>query len=399
MKRLLINIFIKNKNDLKNPTVRRKYGVLASVFGIFSNIVVCILKIVVGAMFGLISLIADGLNNLTDASSSIISFIGFKLSSKPADKEHPFGHARIEYIASFIISLIVAIVGLELIISSFEKMLLLESAVNDLKTIIITSVVLVISILVKIYQCYFNRSIGKLIESTSLIATSIDSRNDVISTTVILIGLIISYFSGINLDAFLGIAVGIFILISGFKLIIETINPLLGETPSKEVVKSLKDIVLSYDEILGIHDLQIHIYGPSYTFATLHVEVDSSKDILETHDMIDNIEKNCYEKLHIHTVIHMDPVVINDPYTEKVKLDFEQIIDSIDLPLSMHDFRVVKGPTHTNVVFDIVVPHDKKISDEELINLIKQKAKEISPIYQCIIEIDQDYSDFLSEIE
>lgn len=399
MKKLLINLFIKNKDDLSNPIVRKKYGILASIFGIVSNIIVCLLKISAGIIFGLISLVADGLNNLTDASSSIISFIGFKLSSKPADKEHPFGHARIEYIAGFIISLLVAIVGLELVISSFEKLLLWEEAINDLNTIIVTSVILVISILIKLYQCYFNRSIGKLINSTSLIATSVDSRNDVISTSVILLGLIISYFTGFNLDAILGIAVGIFILISGFKLIVETINPLLGEMPSKEVVKSLKDIVLSYEEVLGIHDLQIHAYGPSYTFATLHVEVDSSLDILKTHDTIDNIEKICYERLKIHTVIHMDPVVVNDPYTESVKKEFEQIIKSINIPLSMHDFRVVKGPTHTNVVFDVVVPHNKKISDLELIDIIKQKAKEVSPIYQCVIEIDQDYSDFLSEVE
>lgn len=399
MKKLLIKLFIKDKDNIESPIVRKKYGFLASIFGIVSNLIICAFKITLGLLFGLISLVADGMNNLTDASSSIISFIGFKLSSKPADKDHPFGHARIEYIAGFIVSLLVALVGVELIMSSVEKLFLWEEAINDPKTLIITVIVLVFSIGAKLYQCFFNYSIGKKINSTSLKATSIDSRNDAISTFVILIGLIISYFTGFNLDSFLGIAVGIFVLISGFKLIIETANPLLGEKPEKELVKALTDKILSYDEILGIHDLQIHTYGPSYTFATLHVEVDSEKDILTTHDTIDNIEKACYEALHVHTVIHMDPVVVNDPYTEEVKKDFDGIIKSIDLPLSIHDFRVVKGPTHTNVVFDVVVPHKKKISDEKLIELIKEKAKEKSPIYQCVIEIDQDYSDFLSDLE
>ena len=399
MKKLLIKLFIKNKDDIENPLVRKKYGVLASVFGIISNLIICAFKITIGLLFGLISLVADGMNNLADASSSIISFIGFKLSSKPADKDHPFGHARIEYISGFIVSLLVALVGVELIMSSFEKLFLWEEAINDPKTIIITIIVLIFSILAKLYQCFFNRSIGKKINSTSLIATSVDSRNDAISTIVILLGLIISYFTGFNLDSFLGIAVGIFILISGFKLIIETANPLLGEKPDKELVKALTDKILSYEGILGIHDLQIHTYGPSYTFASLHVEVDASEDILTTHDTIDNIEKACYESLHVHTVIHMDPVIVNDPYTEIVKKDFDIIINSFDLPLSIHDFRVVKGPTHTNVVFDLVVPHKKKISDEKLVELIKEKAKEISPVYQCVIEIDQDYSDFLSTLE
>ena len=399
MQKLLINIFIKDKDNIENPHVRRKYGLLASIFGIASNIIVSILKIVVGIIFNLMSFVADGLNNFTDASASIISFIGFKLSSKPADKEHPFGHARIEYIAGFIVSLLVAIVGIELIISSIEKMLRFEEAINDQNSFILSCIVLLFSIFIKVYQYFFNISIAKKINSTSLKATASDSRNDVIATSVILIGLIITYFTNLNLDAYLSLAVGIFILVSGFKLIIETANPLLGEKPDKKLIKNINDFILTHKEILGTHDFQMHSYGPSYTFASLHVEVDSKQDILEIHDIIDNIEKECFEKFNVHTVIHMDPVVLNDPYTNEVKKDFEKIISEIDIPLSMHDFRVVKGPTHTNVVFDLVVPHEKKISDEEIKKIVSLKAKEITPRYQCVIEIDQDYSNFLIEEE
>ena len=399
MQKLLIKLFIKNKDDLNNPDVRRSYGTLASIFGIVSNLLVSALKIVFGVLFSLISLVADGMNNLTDGASSLISLIGFKLSSKPADKDHPFGHARIEYLTGFIVSFLVALVGLELIITSIEKILLFEPPLKDEKTFIISLIVLIISILIKLYQCLFNLSIGKKIKSTSLIATASDSRNDVISTAVILLGLIISYFFHINLDGYLGTLVGLFILISGFKLIIETADPLLGQKPDKELVKSLVNIITSHNMILGIHDLQVHSYGPNLFFASLHVEVDASLDILLIHDEIDNIEKECFEKLSINTVIHMDPVVLNDPYTDKVHNDFINIINKFDMNLSIHDFRIVKGPTHTNVLFDIVVPHDKKIKDEKLKELIQEYASEINKEYICVIGIDQDYSDFLSQEE
>ena len=299
---ILIKLFIKNYKDVNNPQVRQKYGNLASIFGIISNFFICVLKLIFGLLFNLISLIADGFNNLSDAGSSLVSLIGFKLSSKPADKDHPYGHARIEYIAGLAVSIIISILGVQLITNSisgiidnfnkpFQKMEQIE--------FIITIVVLSISILVKIFQGLFYKKIGKRISSLALIATSTDSRNDVLATSFVLVGIIISQCCSFYIDGYLGCIVGIFILISGFKLIKETSNPLIGEKVDDELVKKLVHKILSYDGVLGIHDLQIHNYGPKTYYASIHVEVDASKDILSTHDMIDNIEK---EILHEYRV-------------------------------------------------------------------------------------------------
>lgn len=360
MTKLLIKLFVKNNKEVNNPKVRRSYGTLASIVGIVSNTILCILKLIIGFLSGMISITADALNNLTDASSSIVSLIGFKISGKPADKSHPFGHARMEYITGFMVSIVVAVLGIELIFTSIEKIF---SPDPVLKNIFWPIVILVIAVFAKIYQALFNFKVGKIIQSTSLKATAVDSRNDVIATTVVIIGLVISYFTNFNLDGYLGAAVGAFILISGVKLIFETAQPLLGQKPEENVVKSFVELITSFDGILGLHDLQIHSYGPNCIFASCHVEVDAAKDILVSHDLVDNIEKACLEKLKINTVLHMDPVVLNDPLLDKIKTEVKTIIDNYDIKLSMHDFRIVTGPTHTNIVFDIVVPFSKNKSD------------------------------------
>lgn len=396
MTKLLIKLFVKNNKEVNNPKVRRSYGTLASIVGIVSNTILCILKLIIGFLSGMISITADALNNLTDASSSIVSLIGFKISGKPADKSHPFGHARMEYITGFMVSIVIAVLGIELIFTSIEKIF---SPDPVLKNIFWPIVILVIAVFAKIYQALFNFKVGKIIQSTSLKATAVDSRNDVIATTVVIIGLVISYFTNFNLDGYLGAAVGAFILISGVKLIFETAQPLLGQKPEENVVKSFVELITSFDGILGLHDLQIHSYGPNCIFASCHVEVDAAKDILVSHDLVDNIEKACLEKLKINTVLHMDPVVLNDPLLDKIKTEVKTIIDNYDIKLSMHDFRIVTGPTHTNIVFDIVVPFSKNKSDINIVNEISTLINKLNPSYYAVINVDQEYSDYIKEIK
>ncbi len=397
MTKLFIKLFIKDYKNIQDANVRRKYGNLASIVGIISNIFICLFKLIVGLIFGLISLVADGFNNLTDASSSIISLIGFKLSSKPADKDHPYGHARIEYIAGFIVSIIVVVLGIQLIVQSVTDIINnfnqpFEKLNNTF--FIITIVVLCISILAKIFQGLFYHNIGKIISSKTLQATAIDSRNDVISTSVVLIGIIISQIFNFYIDGYLGLAVGLFICYSGIKLIKETSDPLISETPDKELVKNLISKVKSYPDILGIHDLQIHAYGPSTYFATMHVEVDASKNILETHDLIDNIEKECQKEFNVLTTLHMDPVIVNDPFTSQMKSIIIPLVMQNDCILSVHDFRIVKGPTHINIVFDVIVKQETKKTDATVKEEIEQSIVALDSKYIPVITIDHDFTQY-----
>lgn len=403
MIKLLTKLFIKNSNDVKNQKVRSAYGTLASLFGIISNFLICVMKFVVGLIFNIISITADAVNNLADASSSLVSLIGIKLSNKPADNDHPFGHARIEYIAGFIVAILVAALGLILVFTSVNDIInvAIGKTVNEkmnLTEFIITIVILSVAILLKIYQAFFNYTIGKKINSSVLKATAIDSRNDVISTSVVLIGTIISYFfvlDKVSLDGILGVLVGGFIGISGYKLIIETADPLLGKSPDLETVNAFTKKVMSYENILGIHDLQMHSYGPNCIFATCHVEIDSKIDVLESHDLIDNIERDCLEDLKIFTTIHMDPVVLNDPFQDELKVMVLECIKEFPFPCSIHDFRIVKGTTHTNIVFDLLVPMNEKLNDNQIKNLIVNRIKTINESYYVYPTIDRDYTNRL----
>ena len=390
----LTKLFIKDHNNIQDPNVRRKHGNFASIFGIISNLFVCSFKIIFGLIFNLISLIADGINNLTDAGSSIVSLIGFKLSSKPADKDHPFGHARIEYIAGFIVSILICILGIQLITNSISDIVdnfFVEYQKPNLTEFIITITLLIIAIIIKIFQGLVYHSIGKKINSTTLKATALDSRKDVISSAAVLVGFIISYIFNFYTDGYLGFLVGLFILYSGFKLIKETSDPLIGEKIDPELVKKFLCTINSYQDILGTHDLQIHAYGPDTYYASIHVEVDASKDILSTHDLIDNIEKELYFKFKIITTIHMDPVVLNDPYTDEVKNLVIPEIEKLPYIQNVHDFRVVKGPTHTNIIFDIVVKHETKHTDEQIKKEVKSLIANINETFNSVITIDHDY--------
>ncbi len=403
MIKLLSKLFIKDYQNINSKEVRKKYGIIASLFGIISNFIICGMKFIVGIIFNIISITADAVNNLTDASSSLVSLVGIKLSSKPADNDHPFGHARIEYIAGFIVAIIVSALGIILVYNSVINIVDVATGKKvitkmSLTEFIITVSILAIAILLKLYQAYFNYTIGKKINSTVLKATAVDSRNDVISTSVVLIGTIIAQFVNlgrVSLDGILGTLVGVFIGISGYKLIIETADPLLGKSPEPELINEFTKKVTAHKDILGIHDLQMHSYGPNCIFATCHVEIDSTIDVLKSHDLIDNIERECLNDLKIFTTIHMDPIVLNDPFQNELKKEVIQIISEFNFPCSIHDFRIVKGETHTNLVFDILVPMNEKLSDIQIKNMLVEKIKNLNNSYFAFPTVDRDYTNRL----
>lgn len=390
MQKLLVRLFIKDYKNTNNPLVRAKYGTLSGIVGIISNIILCTIKIFLGIISGSLSIMADGINNLTDAGSSIITLIGFKLSSAPADDDHPFGHERIEHITGLIISFIILIIGFNLGRESITK-LINGSSTNEIS--ILTIIIMVISICIKLWQSLFYKKMAKAINSDALVASSKDSLNDCISTTTVIIGLIIFKFTNwIPIDGILGILVAIFIFASGIKMVFETINPLIGTMPSKEEIDTISEKILSYDGVIGIHDLVIHQYGNCTKFVTVHVEVPSDEDITKTHDIMDNIERDFRKNLNIDLTIHMDPVDIKNPKTLELKKIVNTLIKEISPELSIHDFRVVFGDTHTNLLFDIAMPVKFKLTPSDLRELVKLKIKEIDEKFEVIIQIDQLYN-------
>lgn len=384
----LIKTFIKDYHKTEDRNVRILYGKFSSWVGIFCNILLFIGKLIAGTISGSVSIIADAVNNLSDASSSIISLFGFKLSSRPADEEHPFGHGRYEYLSGLMVSFLIMVIGLELFQTSIEKII----HPTDVHFHIFICVIMLASIAVKLWMAAFNRKIGKLIHSQTLIATAADSRNDVISTTAVLLAAIISHFTHLNLDGIMGLGVAIFILYSGFGLTKETLDPLLGKAPDPEFVKAIKTKILSYPGILGTHDLIIHDYGPGRQFASVHVEMAAEEDSLKCHDLIDNIERDFKDEFHLHMIIHYDPIITNDSSVNNLRRWISEEVKKIDPALSIHDLRIVPGTTHTNVIFDCVVPSSIPISDDEIIRFISTAVSEKYPGYICIITIDSSFA-------
>lgn len=390
MKNILAKLFIKNYKDYQNSNVRNAYGKLCGVVGIVTNLLLCLVKIITGILISSVAILADGINNLSDAGSSIITLLGFKLSSIPADSDHPFGHQRIEYISGMIVSFIILIIGVLLMKTSIEKIFSPSEAIPQ-KQVLITMIILAIAILIKLWQSLFYKRNGKLINSTTLIATSQDSLNDCISTSVVLFSMIISYiFPSVILDGYMGVIVSIFIIISGIGLIKETISPLIGEAPTREFIDEIADRILNYDGIIGIHDLVIHTYGPAKTFITVHAEVDANVDIRISHDIIDNIEHDFMDKSNINLVIHMDPVDLRCEETRKLKSVATDVLGTISPELRFHDFRIVKGPTHTNIIFDVVVPIGFEMTNESLKKEIDLKFKEVDEKYNTVVTVDQE---------
>ncbi len=388
MLKALIKIFIKDSDNVTDVKVREKYGVLCGAYGIFLNVLLFAGKFFAGILSQSIAMTADAFNNLSDAGSSLISVIGFKLAGQKPDVKHPFGHGRIEYLSALAVSAVIVVMGYELGKESVGKILHPE----ELSFSWISVVILVASILVKFYMAFYSKRIGKKINSEVLLATSTDSLSDTISTAVVLVATLVHFFFDIHLDGFCGLAVGVLIVIAGLKAAKETVSPLLGEMPDPEFVAEVEKIVMSHTGIVGIHDLIVHNYGPGRVMITLHAEVPSTGNINELHDIIDNAEAELMLKLNCHATIHMDPVEIGNPETDRLKAVVKSVVNDIDERMSIHDFRVVIGPSHTNIIFDTVVPYDVKLSDSEIVSQIKKKVLELEPMHFCVINIDRMYT-------
>lgn len=387
MGNFLFRKFIRDYENVKNPKVRDSYGKLAGVVGIISNLILCAMKMFIGIISGSIAIAADAVNNLADASSSVITLIGFKLASMPEDKEHPYGHARIEYIAGMVVSLIIIVVGVELGKGSVEKILNPEPL--DFSPAVV--IVLLLAIAIKIWQAMFNISAGKKIDSVTLAATGADSRNDVISTSAVLISVVVGHIFDIQIDGYMGVLVALFIVWSGISLVKETISPLLGEAPDPELVKEIEKITMSNKGVLGIHDLVVHNYGPGKIFASIHIEVDASVDVMISHDLVDNIECQLKKELNIFATAHLDPVNLGDPNREPLARIIGDAVADLDGVLNFHDLRIVPGPTHTNVVFDVVLSPECKISRDEITQLFSDKIKAYNPAFFCVVSYDTNY--------
>ena len=389
MTELLTKLFVKNRKNTTDPAVRTAYGTLASVVGILCNLLLFAAKFTTGVLVGSVSIRADGINNLSDAGTQLLSFFSFRIAAKPADREHPFGHARFEYVASMIVSLLILLVGGELIRESVEK--IFSPVLPELRWGAV--VVLGISVLVKLWLFFFNRTLGRRIDSSVMRATATDSLSDALSTTVVLISTLVMLLfpeSKINLDAYMGAIVAIIIIVAGVKLWLEAKNSILGEAPSEETVAAIRAIVAEYPDALGIHDLTVHNYGPSRIIAALHIEVDGARDVFLSHDMIDLIEQRLRSECGIEATIHMDPIVTDDERVAELRAQVERAIREIDERLRIHDFRFVEGTTHTNLIFDVDAPFEIKESDEELRRAVSDRISRIDPSYFTVTRIDRN---------
>ncbi len=389
MIKLLSKFFIKDNENYQSPEVRTAYGFLCGIVGIVINILLFAGKFAAGFISGSMAVTADAFNNLSDAGSSVISLIGFRLAAQKPDPHHPFGHGRFEYIASLIISMVIITIGFELGRDSIGKIILPE----EVEYSALTFAVLGISILAKLYMFIYNRSIGKKIDSSTLKATATDSISDTVSTLAVLLSAIFTVKTGIIIDGWVGLAVAGFILFAGISGAKETIDSLLGTPPDEDFCKKVEEIVLSHDGMIGIHDMIVHNYGPGRVFISLHAEVPSDGNFVDIHDTIDNIEHDIMRETGCLATIHMDPVDVRDEATAIMKAKVGKIINEIDEQITFHDFRMVSGPTHTNVIFDIVVPYNYKYSDEEIVRIIADKINEENNSYFAVIDVDHDFID------
>ncbi|MBO4687498.1 MAG: cation transporter [Clostridiales bacterium] len=375
------------KKDAKQPQVRRKVGSICGGCGIFFNLLLFLGKLIMGLLTHSIAIVGDALNNLSDAGSSIITLIGFRLAGKAPDADHPFGHGRIEYISGLLVSLLICIMGFELGKSSIEGIIHPTAVDCTLPAIII----LLASLVVKAYMMYYNFHWAKIIDSAAMKATAIDSRNDMISTSVVLLAVISTKFTSLPVDAYIGVALAVFILYSGINAAKDTIEPLLGTPPSKEFLDRISEIVLSHEAVSGIHDVVVHDYGPGRKMISLHAEVSAFQDMFYIHDCIDNIEMDLARELDCEAVIHMDPIDTKNKDLMRLQDETKEIAKSIDPRITIHDFRMVPGESHTNLIFDMVVPHDVSISEKELVHRVQQEVQKSHPHHYCVIKIDRSY--------
>ena len=384
---MLKKMFIKNYTDTNDPNVRNQYGKVAGIFGIITNLILGIIKFVIGLISHSVSIMADAVNNITDTATSVLTIVGFKLTNKKPDKEHPYGYARYEYVSGFVIAILMLIMGITFAKESIVKIFNPEELVINW----ITYTILIIAILGKGLQMLVYLDFSKAINSNTLKTNAIDTRNDIISTTTILISMIIMGIFNINIDGLLGLIVSCFVIYSSINMIKEVLEPIIGIIPTEDRVKEVREKLLSYDCVKGIHDLVIHNYGVHNDFITVHVEIDSNMEMIKAHDLMDNIEKDFKEELGIDLTIHMDPIVIGNPKVDKLKKLVVEVIKKFDKELSIHDFRVVEGITHTNILFDCVVPYEKNYTKDDIVKYLTDTIKPEKEIYFYVIEIDRPY--------
>lgn len=382
---LLSNIFIKNRTNRKDPAVRQAYGILCGAVGIFLNLCLFTGKFVAGTVSNSIAITADAFNNLSDAGSSVITLIGFRMAGQKPDPSHPFGHGRIEYISGLLVSVIILLMGAELLKSSVAKIMHPEEQLFSPMIIVI----LLASILVKCYMFLYNRQLGKRLESAAMAATATDSLSDCLATSAVLVSTLIAHFTGFAIDGWCGVLVGLFICYAGYSAAKDTVSPLLGQAPDREFVRQINDIVMAHENVLGIHDLIVHNYGPGRVLISLHAEVPADGNFLALHDMIDTIEHELRDTLNCHAVIHMDPICVGDEETTRLKALVNGYLQEISGRLTMHDFRIVTGPTHTNLIFDVAAPYDFSMTDSELETQLKDRILRDNPTYFAVIEIDK----------
>ena len=384
----LASLFIKDRRNYDSPAVRQAYGVLSGAVGIGLNILLFLGKWIAGTFSGSIAITADAFNNLSDAGSSIITLIGFRLSGQAPDPEHPFGHGRMEYISGLLVSVAILVMGFELIWSSFGKL----RDPEPIESSALVLGILLASILVKVYMFYYNRSLSKKLDSAAMKATSVDSLSDTVATTLVLIATVISKYTGLILDGWFGILVGIFIVYTGGSTLKETIDLLIGQPPKKEFIDEIREIVLGHSLVYGVHDLIVHDYGPGRRMISLHAEVAVDGDIQDIHEQIDHIEHELQEKLNCSATIHMDPIVTDDKEVLEMKAKVEAMVQSLDEAFSMHDFRMVKGTTRTNLIFDVEVPRKTSLTDNEIMNRLKEQVHGLpGSKYFAVIQIDHEY--------
>ena len=384
MTELLLRLFVKNHQNTADPAVRASYGRLAGLVGIVCNVLLFAGKLLAGTLSGSVSITADAVNNLSDASSSVVTLIGFKLASRPADEEHPYGHARMEYLSGLVVAAMILVIGVELVKSSFEK--ILHPTPVEFSALII--VVLVLSILMKLWMALFNRKLGQKIGSAALSATAADSRNDVIATGAVLLACVVGKLTGLRVDGYVGLLVALFIIWSGIGIAKDTIDPLLGAKPDEELVHAIAYTMTSHVNILGIHDLIVHDYGPGRRFACVHAEIYHRIDPLIAHELLDEIERQVKKELHVELVIHYDPIVTDDPEITAVRERLQAIIHDLDPRLSIHDFRMVSGHHHANVIFDMVIPADLESRTAELRRTIEERLQDGKKTYHLVVTFD-----------
>lgn len=382
---LLIKIFIKEPENVSSPRVRARYATVTGMMGIVFNIILFAFKFLIGTISGSISIVADAFNNFSDAGSSIITMIGFRIAGHEADSDHPFGHGRSEYISALVVAMLILLVGFELVKSSIERII----HPSDVDFSVYLVIVLVISMIVKFYMFCYNRSVAKKLDSVALEATAKDSINDVITTGAVLVAAIIGEKTGLHIDGFCGLIVGAIIIKGGYEIFKETSDNILGPGVDRDIKKDIYSIVGEYPEILGIHDLVVHDYGPGRRMISLHAEVDAHGDILLLHDMIDNVERHLQDTLGTQAVIHMDPIVTDDTQTNECRKMVIDIVNKIGPNMSIHDFRMVSGPTHTNIIFDLVLPFESEFSPSEIESLVSQKIREADSRYFAVITVDR----------